>query len=68
VDNLPLNPPVEIIAGESTGAFVAPVRSQPPAVRAVSGAEADAFLADKKVDWRCYLKYREKTPRLTVFG
>ena len=31
-------------AGESTGAFAAPVRSQPPAVRAVSGTEADAFL------------------------
>ena len=31
-------------AGEGTGAFAAPVRSQPPAVRAVSGTEADAFL------------------------
>ena len=31
-------------AGESTGAFAAPVRSQPPAVRAVSWTGADAFL------------------------
>ena len=31
-------------AGESAGAFAAPVRSQPPAVRAVSETEADAFL------------------------
>ena len=31
-------------AGESTGAFAAPVRSQPPAVRAVSGPGTDAFL------------------------
>ena len=30
-----VNPPVESIAGERTGAFVAPVRSQLPAVRAV---------------------------------
>ena len=58
----------ERIAGESTGAFAAPVRSQSPAVRAVSGAEIDAILVGEKVDWRCYLRYGEKTPRLTVFG
>ena len=32
-----VTPPVESIAGERTGAFVAPVRSQLPAVRAVAG-------------------------------
>ena len=34
---LRVNLPVESIAGERTGAFVAPVRSQLPAVRAVAG-------------------------------
>ena len=32
-----VTPPVESIAGERTGAFVAPVLSQLPAVRAVAG-------------------------------
>ena len=32
-----VNPPIGSIAGERTGAFVAPVRSQLPAVRAVAG-------------------------------
>ena len=31
-------------AGESPGAFAAPGRLQPPAVRAVAGTEDDAFL------------------------
>ena len=50
VDILSLNPPVEIIAGESPGAFRAPGRVLLPAVRAVAGTGADAFLTEEKTD------------------
>ena len=41
---------VEIIAGESPGAFRAPGRVLLPAVRAVAGTGADAFLTEEKTD------------------